>query len=69
MPGVAESTRGVWSGDVDLNDGELDKQKELYKTRLAFIENLHATNRESLIQSLDSHFEDLQNDKEFLHSG
>ena len=67
VPGVAESTRGVWSGDVDVNDGGVDKQKILYKTRLSLIEKLFITNRESLIQS--SHFKDLQNDKEFLHSG
>ena len=69
VPGIAESTRGVWSGDVDVNDGGVDKQKTLYKTRLSLIENLCITNRESLMQSLHSHFKDLQNDKEFLHSG
>ena len=25
ISGLAESTRGIWSGDVDVNDGALDK--------------------------------------------
>ena len=32
--GLKESARGQWSGDVDLNDGSLQKQYESYKTRL-----------------------------------
>ena len=27
VPGVAASTQGVWSGNVDMNDGRVDKQK------------------------------------------
>ena len=25
ISGLAESTRGIWSGDVEVNDGALDK--------------------------------------------
>ena len=32
-----------WTGDVDLNDGELLKQYQLYRSRLAFVGALTST--------------------------
>ena len=32
--------RGIWSGDVDFNDGGLDKQYKNYKGRLSCIQSL-----------------------------
>lgn len=32
--GLMESTKLVWNGDVDLNDGKLLQQYEAYRTRL-----------------------------------
>ena len=37
VSGLGESTRCVWSGDIDLNDGELSKLRESYQKRLDFI--------------------------------
>ena len=42
--GLAESTRGVWTGDVDFNDGALDKQYRKYNDRLHAINDLLPTN-------------------------
>ena len=43
VAGLGESLRLQWSGDVDLNDGELLKQYQLYRSRLAFIGALTST--------------------------
>lgn len=40
VSGLAESMRGVWSGDVDLNDGNLHQQYKLYQDRLSRITSL-----------------------------
>lgn len=36
VEGLAESTQKVWSGDVDLVDGELQKSYDTYIKRLDF---------------------------------
>lgn len=69
LPGVAESMRGVWSGDVDLNDGHLEEQKASYKNCLSEIERLSVVDRVSLVKQLCSQIDALQKDKEFLYSG
>ena len=43
VAGLVESLRLQWSGDVDLNDGELSKQYQLYRSRLAFVGALTST--------------------------
>ena len=43
VAGLGESLRLLWSGDVDLNDGELSKQYQQYRSRLAFIGALTST--------------------------
>ncbi len=40
VSGLAESTRGIWSGDVDLNDGDVERQYKKYQDRLLVIQNL-----------------------------
>lgn len=42
VAGLGESLRLQWSGDVDLNDGELSKQYQLYRS-LAFVGSLAST--------------------------
>lgn len=69
LSGVAESMRGVWSGDVDLNDGHLEEQKASYKNRLSEIERLSMVDRASFVKQLSSQIDALQKDKEFLFSG
>lgn len=69
LPGVAESMRGVWSGDVDLNGGHLKEQKASYNNHLSEIERLSMVDRASLVKQLSSQIGALQKDKEFLFSG
>ena len=40
MSGLSESTRGEWSGDVDLNDGTLQRSYEAYQQSLELIKQL-----------------------------
>ena len=43
VAGLRESLRLQWSDDVDLNDGELLKQYQLYRSRLVFVGALTST--------------------------
>ena len=38
--GLMESTRGVWSGDVDLGDGSVESQYSAYCKRLNLIDGI-----------------------------
>lgn len=40
VEGLKESMRLQWSGDVDLNTGDLQKEYESYKKSLDFAKNL-----------------------------
>ena len=40
LSGLGESTRLQWSGDVNLNDGELEKLYETYKSNLTFVSEI-----------------------------
>lgn len=40
VEGLGESTRLVWSGDVDLNCGDVSKLYKKYKDLLNFIDSL-----------------------------
>ena len=63
--GLAESMRGAWSGDVDLNDGELQQQHKAYQDRLARIECMKYTpDREQLCDHLHSIIDHLKEDLE-----
>ena len=66
ISGLAESTRGVWSGDVDLNDGALNKQYQEYNNRLLTIKNLKSSNA-NLLSQLDDQVQQLKMNIEFLH--
>lgn len=65
-----ESTKMEWSGDVDLNDGLLQKQYEAYKQRLSVVEGLgleaegkdYTADRQSIL-------DEVSKDVEFIHSG
>ena len=43
MKGLFESVAGVWSGDIDLNDGALQSLKEELQSRLSFIQGVGLT--------------------------
>lgn len=40
VKGISESVSGIWSGDIDLNDGKLQLQFDKYQQRLKFVENI-----------------------------
>lgn len=40
VSGISESVRLEWSGDANLNDGEVQKVRAAYLNRLKFIENI-----------------------------
>ena len=52
LPGLGESMRMEWSGDVDLNDGSLQRQYDAYIQRLDFINGLGLRERSSAHQIL-----------------
>lgn len=47
VEGLSESTSKIWSGDVDLADGEVQKDYEAYVERLAFVETVGLPPRSS----------------------
>ena len=51
---LGESVNGDWSGDVDLNDGEVARQHSEYTDRLSHIEDLctDLTNRDECSSEL-----------------
>lgn len=69
MPGLEESVRGIWNGDVNLNNGELEKQYNEYCHRLQSIKGLKLEDMESLNEKLDCVVHQVQSDLEFLHKG
>ena len=71
ISGLAESTRGVWSGDVDSNNGDLEQQYQTYQQRLHAVEGLQLPippAHEALYSQLGVHTNQLDKDLEFLHS-
>ena len=66
ISGLAESTRGIRSGDMDVNDGALDKQYQEYNNRLPTIKNLKSSNS-NLLSQRDDQVQKLKINMEFLH--
>lgn len=65
VPGLGESMRREWSGDVDLNDGSLQEQYNVYIQRLDFIKDLGLDGRKShsqLLQDLHTSHQALADD-------
>ncbi len=50
--GLGESMRKKWSGDLDLNDGKLQKQYASYMEELSFIQNHDVTDKKKLLDNL-----------------
>ena len=70
-PGLMESTRLQWSGDVDLNDGALQAEYSAYMERLTYIEGItvEAENLGCIIEQLQHVLSDISNDLDFIDSG
>lgn len=72
VSGLAESVKGVWHGDVDLNDGDMKKQFDSYQSRLLEVKRLvvsSTSGRVGLCTQLASHEYRIKKDLEFLHTG
>ena len=72
MKGLWVSTKGAWAGDVDLNDGKLQEQKQKFLDRIHWVEGIGLSDRSSLQQidlDLKSALKFLDEDLKFIHSG
>lgn len=70
VSGLSESTRGVWSGDVNLNDGALEQQLKVYQERLSRINGIKSgSDREGLLRQLTAAIDELKEDLMFLQTG
>lgn len=47
VKGIWESTRGVWSGDVDLNDGKLKSFQQKYQQQIEWCNGIGLMARSS----------------------
>ena len=66
VAGLAESMKGLWSGDIDLDDGDLQEQLKQYNDRLLSIQDLKFSDCTVLTSNLQSQFLLLKKDLEFL---
>ena len=55
---LCESAKGVWSGDVDLNDGSLQQLYRDHQARLEFISAIGVNSRPG-ISTIKSDLEDM----------
>ena len=44
--GLCESVAGLWSGDIDLNNGSLQRSFDEYKSKLSFISQIGLGSRQ-----------------------
>lgn len=68
MPGLCESVQ-KWSGDVDLNSGELQQSYGAYKLRLKFVSEIGLKSRQERNMILEDLKTQLIADKDFAISG
>ncbi len=66
--GLGESTRFVWSGDVDHNDGEVQKMYQTYRNLLDFIASMRTITCDT-VANLKKCSALLLQEKEFLVKG
>lgn len=72
VPGLGESVAGEWSGDVDLNTGDLQHCYEQYKSKLAFISGIGLGSRQeraTVKDDLTTIYTQLRSDKDFISKG
>lgn len=68
--GLGESVSGVWSGDVDLNTGDLQRSYDVYKSKLALILGIGSRrSRTTIREDLDNIYSQLISDKDFIIEG
>jgi len=72
VSGLKESVTHQWSGDVDFNDGQVQKAHEKYSQHLQFIQGLGLgarRSRSAILVDLKSVEESLKTDLDLLVSG
>lgn len=72
VKGLYESVAGVWSGDVDLNDGSLQRSFDEYKSKLSFISQIGLGSRQgkaTIKDDLSIIHKQVLSDKEFIIKG
>ncbi len=72
VKGLFESTKGVWSGDVDLNDGQLERKFKEMHDRLLFVKDLGLSSRSGsviLMKDLEVLLEYSKEDSKFILHG
>ena len=69
VSGLGESVHLEWSGDVDLNDGSIQRSHEAYIQRLKFIEKIGLRKRVTLHPDITTLESSLKDDLIFLSSG
>ena len=67
--GLMESSRRVWNGDVDINDGELKKLRKQYDNHLMDIDNFSKSNCQDLPINCTKLINMFQNDIPYLMNG
>lgn len=68
--GLMESVRGIWSGDVDLGDGAVDKHYSSYQSECSIVKKLGSeTNLTLTLPSLRQLIKKWEDDIEFLETG
>lgn len=70
--GISESTKGIWSGDVDLNDGVLQAKYKEYVDRLSFIKSIGLSDcetKQQLMEDMGTCVEQISTDIAFTAKG
>lgn len=72
IEGLGESVSGLWSGDVDLNTGDLQRAYDEYKSKLELISGIGLGSRRgraTILADLNNVYSKLRSDKEFIIKG
>lgn len=72
IEGLSESMSGLWSGDVDLNTGDLQRAYDEYKSKLELISGIGLGSRQGramILDDLSKVYSSLRSDKEFIIKG
>lgn len=72
MPGLCESVQLKWSGDVDLNSGELQRSYQAYRSKLDFVAGVGLgcrQGRAAIEEDLRKIHQQLLSDKQFASQG
>ena len=72
VPGVCESVDLKWSGDIDLNTGELQVAYQAYRSRLTLISEIGLKTRQArsiVVEDLRKVHQQLLDDKDFATRG